>query len=165
MEAIRCGFVGCCLLALNACAAVDNFQLWEVRKGPVPVGPEWSEIRCPDPIVTSAPFQSLLLLIPVGSDIPNFHDQVIVFDRDGKRVALEAEIVDTDGRVYSLDRWKGNISFPNRVTVGPDKRTYYYTRLTSKDLPLTLRFNVIRLRSSSPIVLQDVLWQTNMLGP
>ena len=129
----------------------------------MPIGPEWTEIHCPDTIAAMAPFQRLYLMIPVGSDVPNFHDKVIVFN-DGKRVAIDAEIIDTEGRVYPLNRWRAGTEIRGRDQTGPDRRFYPYLPLTSKDLPLSLRFNTVRLRSSSPIVLQDILWSSSNLS-
>lgn len=161
MGALYRVFLSASVLAFSACATLDNFQYWEVRKGPIPVGPEWTEVHCPDPIAATG-HQRLYLLIPVGSHVPNFHDKVIVFDKDGKRVALYAEIIDTEGRVYPLTQWRGLTDFKRSIQI-VDGWSYPYIKLTSKDLPLTLRFNTIRLRSSAPLVLQDILWASSLL--
>lgn len=155
-------FVGALVLASTACATLDHFQYWEVGKGPFPVGPEWTEIHCPDPIAATGQNQRLYLLTPVGSDVPNFHDKVIVFDKDGKRVELHAEVIDTEGRVYPLTKWRSltSLGLPIQSVGG---RMYYYIQLTSNDLPTMFRFNTIRLRSSAPLVLQDVLWASSLI--
>src|SRR5262245_5584680 len=137
-------------------------QTWRIRMGPVPIGPEWTEIYCPQPVETTARFQALLLMIPVGSDVPNVHDKEIVFF-DGKRVELFAEIVDVEGRVYPLPEWQVRTEIRGLNQPAEDGRLYPYIPLTTEELPLTVRFNTVRLRSSAPIVLQDVVWMSEWL--
>jgi len=162
VKILSCLASGTIVLALAACAAVDNLQTWRIRMGPVPIGPEWTEIHCPEPVEATARYQALLLMIPVGSDVPNFHHKEIVF-ADGKRVALFAEIVDVEGRVYPLPKWQQRTIIRGRNQPAEDGRLYPYIPLTTETLPLTVRFKTVRLRSSAPIVLQDVIWMSHWL--
>ncbi len=143
---------GVSLLALTSCATFYPFDYYVLREGPVPIDPEWTEIHCTDVVKTTLPEKELWLLLPQPLDVPDYRDRVAVSSQDGKRVEIYAEIVDSDGKVYPLPVWM------TRAMIAGRPREGTYMRLSSRDLPRTLRLTTVRLRSSSPITLSEVLW-------
>lgn len=143
---------GVSLLALTSCATLYPFDYYVLRDGPVPIGLEWTEIHCTDAVETTLPEKELWLLLPQPLDVPDYRDRVAVFRQDGKRVEIYAEIVDSDRKVYPLPVWMTRGMIYGRPRAGT------YMRLSSRDLPRTIRLTTVRLRSSYPITLSEVLW-------
>jgi hypothetical protein len=139
------------LAALASCA---QFLLTEVSKEPITLGPQWQEIRCPEGLEASLPEKRLFLLLQPGADIPDFRDEEVVL-AGGRKVKVYAEVVDSDGRAHPLNRWRPRSTFSSRPHPG------FFLTLTSYDLPQTLRIVSVRLRSSSPIRVQEVLWASS----
>ena len=75
-----------------------------------------------------------------------------VFRSDGRSVEIHAEIVDAEGAVYPLPYWMTRAAIAGRPREGT------YMRLTSVDLPRTVRLATVRLRSSAPLTLSQVIY-------
>jgi hypothetical protein len=161
IRAILCRvLLGASFLLSASCATMFPFDYYVLRTGPVPIGLEWTEIRCPDVIETARREKELWLLLPPPLDVPDYRDKVVVFRKDGKRVEVFAEVVDSEGQVYPLPTWM------TRAMIDSRPRDGFYMRLTSPKLPSTLRLAAVRLRSSYPITLSEVLWiDTRRPGP
>jgi hypothetical protein len=144
--------LGSALLASTSCATLYPFDYYVLREGPIPIGTEWTEIRCPDVIETTRPQKELWLRLPLPFHVPNFHHKVAVSRQDGQRVEIYAEVVDSEGKVYPLPNWLGG-----GVIVGRPREGIAII-MTSPKLPRTFRLTTVRLRSSYPIALSEVLW-------
>ncbi len=146
------GLLVAALLASAACAALYPVDYYVLRDGPISIGEEWTEFHCPDVIKTTRPDKELWLLLPQPLDVPDYRDKVAVYRKTGERVEIFAEIVDADGKVYPMPIWT------QRGIMAGRSREGTYMRLLSDDLPRTLRLTTVRLRSSRPVNLSEVLW-------
>ena len=142
-------FLGASFLALTACATLFPFDYYVIRNGPIPIGLEWTEIHCPHVIETTLPEKELWLLSRQLT-VPDYRDKVAVFSMKGERVEIYAEVVDSEGKVYPLPNWMTRADIAGRSGT--------YMRFTSLKLPRTFRLTAVRLRSSYPITLSEVLW-------
>jgi hypothetical protein len=140
------------LLLSSACATLYPFDYYVLRDVPFSIGTEWTELSCPEIIETHRPEKELWLLLPPPLDVPNFHDKVAVYRKTGERVEIFAEIVDVDGKVYPMPIWTQRGMIASRPRAGT------YMRLLSDELPPNFRLATVRLRSSEPIDLSEVLW-------
>jgi hypothetical protein len=146
------GLLAAALLASTACAALYPFDYYVLRDGPISIGDEWTEFNCPDVIKTTRPDKELWLLMPKPLDVPDYRDEVAVYRKTGERIEILAEIVDADGKVYPMPNWT------QRGIIAGRPREGTYIRLLGDDLPRTFRLTTVRLRSSRPINLAEVLW-------
>lgn len=146
------GLLAAALVASTACATLYPFDYYVLRDGPISIGEQWTEISCPEVITSTRPDKELWLLLPQPLDVPDYRDKVAVFRKSGERVEIFAEIVDADGKVYPMPNWT------QRGFIAGRPREGTYMRLLSDDLPRTIRFTKVRLRSSRPIDLSELLW-------
>lgn len=146
---LSCGFTAA---LLAACAVTHPFDYYVVREGPIPIGPDWTVVQCPEVIESGRPDKELWLLLPQALDVPDYRDEVAVHRRTGERVAIFAEAVDANGASYPMAAWAQRGSITGRPREGT------YLRLLSNELPRTLRLSAVRLRSSKPVELTEILW-------
>jgi hypothetical protein len=90
--------------------------------------------------------------LPQPLDVPDYRDKVAVYRKTGERVEIFAKIVDADGKVYPMPIWT------QRGIISGRPREGTYMRLLSDELLRTFRLTTVRLRSSRPINLSEVLW-------
>jgi hypothetical protein len=146
------GALAVSLLALISCAMLYPVDYYVLRDSPVPIGPQWTELHCPEVIYTGRSDKELWLLLPQALDVPNYHDKVVVYRKTGERVEIFAEIVDADGKAFPMSVWSQRGILAGRPREGT------YMRLLGDALPRTVHLSTVRLRSSHPIVLSEVLW-------
>ncbi len=144
---------GLLLLALGACAQIYPFLYTDLSLEPITIGPEWTEIHYPESIVTTLPDKVLFLRLERKARVPNFHDKVVV--REGERIELYAEVVDASGKSWPLPVWNQNSYLAPRLASGP------YMTLTSEALPKKLLLTTVRLRSSVPLQVDEVVWTSS----
>ena len=147
----RTALVTAGLLALAACAQLYPFRYTELTQGPFTVGPEWTEIQCPGGIETSLPKKQLFLRLQRKATVPDYREKVVVVG--DQRIHVEAEVVGADQRVYALSEWKQLSVIAGRGGIN--------VTLTHPDFPRTLRITTVRLRSSSPVTFDEVLWTSS----
>lgn len=140
------------LLASASCAAIYPFDYYVLRETPVSIGPESIELSCPEVIETRRPEKELWLLLPPSLDVPDYRDEVAVHRKTGERIEIFATIIAADGKVYPMNVWTQRGMIADRPRAGT------YMRLLSDDLPKTIRIVAVRLRSSHPVDLSEVLW-------
>lgn len=144
--------IGFTAALLTACTAMYPFDYYVLREGPIFIGTDWTELRCPEVIESARADKELWLLLPQALDVPDYRDEVAVHRRTGERVAIFAEAVDSKGKTYPMGVWTQRGSIAGRPREGT------YLRLLSNELPRTLRLSAVRLRSSQPVELSEVLW-------
>lgn len=140
------------MLASISCAAVYPFDYYVLRDTTVAIGPEWTELYCPEVIESARPDKELWLLLPRELDVPDYRDEVAVYRKTGDRVEIFAEVVDDQGKVFPMATWT------QRGMINGRPREGTYMRLLGDDLPRSFRLAAVRLRSSHFFDLSEVLW-------
>ena len=131
------------VLAASGCGPSDR-----PVSGPILLGPEWVEVVPPSPLQVSRDEQAVRLRLAGIADM-DLHDG-LKFE-DGRRVVIEAEVVDDQGTAYPLAL--GGIA--------GSVHAYFYRAgeyPPGSDYPADRTIVTLRFRSDPEIEVEEIRW-------